>query len=84
VKLAWGNMFRPAVAVAAGCVLVSAVGLFVALAGEHTGKHFSRRAAASNFGCPGRVDSWYWNYAGRLGRLAHAKRGKQQRFGLGR
>jgi hypothetical protein len=59
-------------------------GLFVALAGERTGKHVSRRIAASNFSHPRRVDSWHWSYAGRLGRLAHAKRGEQQRFGLRR
>jgi hypothetical protein len=36
-------------------------GVFVALAGEqteHTGKHVSRRAAASNFTRPIRIDSW--------------------------
>jgi len=74
------------VAIAVGCVLVQCGGgVFVALAGEHiehTGKHVPRRAAASNFSRPRRVDSWHWSYAGRLGRLAHAKRGEQQRFGL--
>ena len=69
------------VAVAVGCVFGQCGGgLFVALAGEHTehtGKHVSRRAAASNFS-----HSWHWSHAGQLGRLAHAKRGEQQRFGL--
>jgi len=54
-------------------------GLFGALAGERTGKHVSRRVAASNFSHPWRVDSWHWGYAGQLGRLAHAERGEQQR-----
>jgi hypothetical protein len=62
-------------------------GLFVALVGEHTehtGKHVSRRVTAGNFSRPRRVDSWHWSYAGRLGRLAHAKRGEQKQFGLRR
>src|SRR5271166_876958 len=29
---------------------------------EHTGKHVSRRVAASNFGHPRQVDSWHWTH----------------------
>ena len=83
-----GGAQKLRVAVAVGCVLVGAsAGCSSPLAGEHTehtGKHVSRRVAASNFGHPRRVDSWHWSYAGQLGRLAHAKRGEQQRFRLRR